>query len=253
MKTLAARYDAVFNFADDDFGPLERIEALVSELGRRSLKAAFSLELRAGELRRASDARLRRLRAGGLCRVFVGLESLEAETLRRWGKAVDPAALLKAVVRCRAAGIETAVGYILWHERSTPESVREQMQTLSRYDLLDPKSALSRLIVFPGSRLYEEAGAFGPARPVSLPPRAAAAYRELESRLAPLYRLWTRAAALLPGVCCRDHLQSGGDADALRALLAGMREQCVRAVLDGSGPDLTGVAEGLDAFCAAHN
>ncbi len=109
--------------------------------------------------------------------MFVGLESLEAETLRRWGKAVDPAALLKAVVRCRAAGIETAVGYILWHERSTPESVREQMQTLSRYDLLDPKSALSRLIVFPGSRLYEEAGAFGPARPVSLPPRAAAAYR----------------------------------------------------------------------------
>ncbi len=49
MKTLAARYDAVFNFADDDFGPLERIEALVSELGRRSLKAAFSLELRAGD------------------------------------------------------------------------------------------------------------------------------------------------------------------------------------------------------------
>ncbi len=73
------------------------------------------------------------------------------------------------------------------------------METLHRHGLLNPKTALSRLILFPGSRLYRETGAQGPARPAELPPRAASLYRELERRLGPALRLWTRAAALLPG------------------------------------------------------
>jgi radical SAM superfamily enzyme YgiQ (UPF0313 family) len=57
MEALASRYEPIFNFVDDDFGSLERIEELIKELERRALKTAFSLELRAGELTRATDAR----------------------------------------------------------------------------------------------------------------------------------------------------------------------------------------------------
>jgi hypothetical protein len=202
---------------------------------------------------RATEAQWQRLRAGGLCRVFVGLENLDPETLRRWGKPVPTAALLRAVRLCRGAGIETAVGYILWHERSTPEAALEQMEALQRHGLLDPKTALSRLILFPGSRLYQETGAHGPARPVELPPRAASFYREMERRLSPALQLWTRAAALLPGACCRDHLRGTGEAEKLRALLGAVNEQCYRAIFRQSEPDLTAVAEGLDAFCTACN
>lgn len=253
MEALAKRYPPLFNFVDDDFGPLERVEQLATELKRRALQAAFSLELRAGELICASTAQLERLHAAGLCRVFVGLENLDPETLRQWGKPLDAPALLQAVERCRAARIEPAVGYILWHERSTPQAVGRQMETLHQYGLLDPKTALSRLILFPGSRLYRQQGNYGPARPAALPPAAAACYQELEQRLSPLLRLWTRAALLLPGACCRDHLSGGKEADVLRALLHTINQQCYQAVFDRRDPDLTGITEGLDAFCAADN
>jgi len=253
MEELACCYGRVFNFVDDDFGSLERLESLAAELARRRLKVAFSLELRAGELCRATTQQLERLRQAGLSRVFVGLENLDSETLRRWRKPLDTQALLRAVARSRSVGLEIAVGYILWHEQSTPESVRAQMETLHAQGLLDPKTALSRLILFPGSRLYQALGNEGPARPVDLLPRAALAYRELEQRLSPLLGLWTKAAALLPAACCRERLEGGGAAGELRALLAAINEQCCRAVFDGNEPELTLIAEGLDAFCTARH
>jgi len=253
MEELASFYQAAFNFVDDDFGPLERLEALAAELERRKLKTAFSLELRAGELRRATRKQLRRLRQAGLSRVFTGLENLDLETLKRWCKPIDTQALLQAVARCRGAGIETSVGYILWHERSTPEAVQEQMARLHEQGLLDPKAALSRLILFPGSRLYRELGNYGPPRPVDLLPRAAAAYQELEQRLSPLLKLWIKAAAQLPAACCRELLQGSGEAEQLRALLKAVNEQCAQAVFDRREPDLTLIAGGFDALCAAHH
>ena len=251
MAALAERYPPIFNFVDDDFGPLSRLEALTAALRERGLQAAFSLELRPSQLCQAGLEDLKRWRGAGLCRIFTGLENLDPATLRRWGKPMDTAAVLQALGRCRAAGIETAAGYILWHDQSSPEAALAQMAILREQGLLNPKAALSRLILFPGSRLYQALGNEGPARPMALPPRAAAAYRDLAQLLSPLLPLWVQAAGLLPNACCRQHLAGGDEAERLKKLLAAMDAQCHRAVFQGQVPDISQIREDLHAFCAA--
>jgi hypothetical protein len=64
---------------------------------------------------------------------------MDPETLKRWGKPIRPDALLRAVRRCRGAGIETAVGYILWHERSTPRPRWRRWKRCTGTDCWTPK------------------------------------------------------------------------------------------------------------------
>ena len=156
-----AGHAPVFNFTDDEFGDTDRILALEAELANRGVRAAFSLELRAAEIIRTPPERWRTLHEGGLCRVFTGLESFSEDTLRRWGKPIRVPALPAALDAMRSAGIACEVGYILWHEGTTPETALQEAAQLHENGLLSPKTALSRLILFPGSRLHREAGIRG--------------------------------------------------------------------------------------------
>lgn len=193
-----------FNLVDDDFGTLERAEALCAALAARNFRAGFSVQLRARVIYEAANltSRAKSLHEGGLCRIFVGLESINPETLRRWGKALDPFRFLDILPILRDAGIETHVGYILWHRDATPESVRYEMETLHCFGIFSPKTALSRLVLFPGSALYESYGLTDGAVWEPLPPAMERAYTQLAEGLSPLYEIWVRGAIWLPGLAC---------------------------------------------------
>ena len=216
MAALArSGYEPVFNFTDDEFGDWERIRSLEEELKARGMRAAFSMELRAQALIRTPASDWPGLYAGGLCRVFTGLESFDPETRSRWGKAVDVPALLETLAAMKQAGIVTETGYILWHGQTTPESAFRELELLHENGLLSPKAALSRMILYPGSRLYREAGLRSEA-PAPLRPDAEALHDRWVWLLEPLFPLWKRAALAMPGVACRAQL--AGDRSRLEAL-----------------------------------
>lgn len=198
---------ATFHFVDDDFGPLARVEALCAALQSQGCRAAFSLELRGQALYTAPhlDERLRRLRAGGLCRLFVGLESLDPDTLQAWQKPLDPARLLPALAAVKRAEIALHIGYILWHDRATLWSIARQACTLHTAGLFSPKLALSRLMLYPGSTLFDATRAQS-AHPQPLSPAMETAYRAVERSIAPLYAQWNEASDPLPAHACQAYL-----------------------------------------------
>ncbi|NLI21311.1 MAG: radical SAM protein [Clostridiales bacterium] len=237
MALLARRARAggflpVFQFVDDDFGTVERAEALCANLNRLGVRAAFSLELRGATLAAATDqaTRFAGLKAGGLCRVFLGLENLDPATLRRWGKPLDPPAVLRAVARLGEAGILAHVGYILWHPEITLPALREQVRVLHANGLFSPKAALSRLMLYPGSRLCP-AGVTGPL-PAPLPRACEAAWERVSAAITPLMEAWTPLAARLPDAACRAHLTGeGADLAALSGQLQALNNQACEVTL----------------------
>lgn len=214
----------VFNFTDDEFGDLERIQELIRALDKAHLKAAFSMELRPRTVCRGTPAIWQELHRGGLCRIFTGLENLDPATLRRWNKPTDPQLLLAAAEQCEQAGIICETGYILFHEQSSASSVMQQVRQLHQHGRFTPKAALSILHLYPGSRLYAESG-IDRAGPVVLTSEANALYESWSAVLGEYCELWSACAAKLPNAACRSFL-TGDDREkvllqrALRAVNA---------------------------------
>lgn len=210
MAVLSRQYPpAVFNLVDDEFGPLSRVRALTVALRGRGVKAAFALQLRAADLYAAAGKQslFSELKAGGLCRIFVGVESMNAQTLHYFGKPLPPQATLDALRTARAAGIATHIGYILWHPLSTRESILEEVKTLRAAGFFSVKTALSRLVLFPGTALAKELQMQAhTATWAALPPPLEEWYQTLHTALAPLYRQWVRGATALPRLCGLAHL-----------------------------------------------
>ncbi|MCL2337064.1 MAG: B12-binding domain-containing radical SAM protein, partial [Firmicutes bacterium] len=109
-------YPPAFNFVDDDFGPLSRVAELTEELKKRNVRCAFSLQLRAAAVYNTPNYAgiIRKLQAGGLCGVFIGVESFDAKTLAYFNKPLDPFEALRAAQSFRACGMAVNVGYLLW-------------------------------------------------------------------------------------------------------------------------------------------
>ncbi|MBQ7534350.1 MAG: radical SAM protein [Stomatobaculum sp.] len=238
MAALSGKgYLPVFNFTDDEFGGAERVLALEEELKRRDVRAAFTLEMRAADIVRTPRELWPVLHEGGLCRIFTGLESFNTDTLRRWNKPVDVPVLMEAVRCIENGGIACEVGYILWHEHSTADSVRRETEQLHDHGLMSPKTALSRLILYPGSRLHEMAGVKGTAQ-VPLTEEAQALFRRWEELLGPLSPLWTKAALLQPGMACRAWLQKDSSRyQELTACMKTIREMTYLCLTGDSQPD----------------
>lgn len=246
----------VFDFVDDCFGELDRVTALTQELNRRDVKAAFSLELRAQSLCSAELSLLKQLKHGGLCRVFTGLESINAQTQRYFGKPIEVRRFLDGAQKMRRADIELQTGYILWHPLSSAAGAREEMRLAYEHGLFSPKLALSRLMLYPGSRLYEQAGMRGGMKPAELAPDAYACYEWIKGRLSLLYELWVTCAAALAYEVCRAHLT--GDAsrrDGLRALLREINDRSYAAISEESDGlvNITDMEEKAHALCRAGN
>ncbi len=222
----------ICNFVDDDFGPLSRAEELADELGRRELRVAFSLEMRMAALVREPNLarRLERLREAGLTRVFVGVESLDPATLKRWHKSYDVHALPQVVSAFASAGVPLQVGYILWHKDQTPQGAQSEVEALWRLGIYTHQMALSRLIVFPGCALATQTSSRGFE---SLAPDAEFFYRRFAERTDALRVRWLRAALREPHVAARAWLDGNtSERDALRAELADVNRLSYEAYAD---------------------
>ncbi len=145
----------IFNFVDDDFGPIERLEALADELDARQMRVAFACEMRYAALCHQGQLalRLERLHRAGLTRVFFGIESLDPKTLQRWRKPMDLEALPEVLSAFRQTGITVQPGYILWHADQTVEGALHEVHQLHELGIYSHRAALSRLIAFPGCAL----------------------------------------------------------------------------------------------------
>lgn len=157
-RLVPAGLPPVFNFVDDDFGPLSRVEELADELARRRLRVAFALEMRVASLVGQPNLaeRLARLHKAGLTRIFMGVESLNAQTLRQWHKSYDVEGLPSVLAACREAGVTVQAGYILWHKGQSVEGAVAEVEELARLGLYSHRAAMSRLIVFKGCELARE-------------------------------------------------------------------------------------------------
>ena len=236
IETLVG-FGAIFNFVEDDFGALSRVEELDEELRARDLRIAYSLQLRGAALLKEDDleARMAHLHDGGFCRLFIGVESLSEEALRAWHKPLDLEALIQMLHRIERAGIAVHIGYILWHAGSTPESVRDEVTLLRQQGFFSTKCVFNRMILFAGSAL---AGGEPHSRWQALSPDCEAWYRELTSRLKPIYNAWVAGATDLPRLVALAHLT--GDDRAQRRVEA-LLEECdalaYAAVVEGAYPN----------------
>ncbi|MBR4500676.1 MAG: radical SAM protein [Clostridia bacterium] len=234
---IRAGYPPVFNFTDDMFGDHGRVEALEEALSLHGVRAAFSLEMRAAEVSLTPPDLWKKLHAGGLCRVFTGMESLEADTLKAWHKPVDVGRLARALNDMRDAGIACEVGYILWHDGQDASGALREAEGLHALGLLTPKSALSRLVLFPGSLLHEKQNARG-VELCGLKGEAARMHAVWEDVLSPLLAPWTAAACACPKTACEAFLS--GEREPLSALegcLERLKEMTWQAVRNGRPPE----------------
>ena len=210
-RLALAGLPAIFNFVDDDFGPLARLEELADELEARELRVSFACEMRLASLAGQPDlaSRLARLHAAGLSRVFVGVESLRREALREWHKPVDLDALPAVLAAFRAAGITLQPGYILWHARQTIAGALHEVRQLWELGIYSHKAALSRLIVFPGCALAEsgcDAAAYE-----TMAPAVEAFYRRFRDATIELTDAWTEAAIAEPYAAAECQLTGKGE------------------------------------------
>jgi len=132
IKALYQRGTRLFLFDDEQFLPPgrargERVEALGRELGRRNLQIAFTIKCRADDV----DAPLfRRLKAVGLLRVYVGVESGCQATLDLLGKRVTAQRNAEALAALDALDIVADFRSLLFHPWSTLEMVQADIAFL---------------------------------------------------------------------------------------------------------------------------
>jgi radical SAM superfamily enzyme YgiQ (UPF0313 family) len=209
MESLCAQYTPhAFNFVDDDFGPLSRVEELTDELKKRGLRCALSLQLRAEAMCREPNLgeRTRKLKENGLSRVFIGLESFDRSVLAYFNKEIEPEKSLKVFQTMRASGVAVHIGYILWHPYSTVDSIRREARLLKDAGFFTTKIVMAKLQMFPGCELRREQPREGFTMPVD-------DYFEIvRSITLPLYNVWLKGALDVPLRYCLAHEEPNGDA-----------------------------------------
>jgi len=134
METLYGQGARLFLFDDEQFLPppgqrAGRIQALADELERRGLKIAFTIKCRADDV---DPALFRRLKALGLVRVYVGIESGCQATLDLLGKGVSVRRNAQALAELDELGILADFRCLLFHPWSTLETVRADLAFLEQ-------------------------------------------------------------------------------------------------------------------------
>jgi hypothetical protein len=143
-------------FTDDDFARnpdwraiFERLIRLRSE---RDIAVRFLMQVDALAHRIPDFVEL--ARRAGCFQVFIGMESLNPESLRDAHKAQNKVAdYAELIAAWNAAGILTHVGYIIGFPHDTPESVRADLHRLRR-DVRPDLASFFMLTPLPGSADY---------------------------------------------------------------------------------------------------
>jgi anaerobic magnesium-protoporphyrin IX monomethyl ester cyclase len=127
----------IFLFQDDDFTAggkhaLQWGEAIASGIIRAGLagKIAFKISCRADEVH---EANMRKLVAGGLCHVYMGVEAGDEQGLRHLNKRLGPSQHFEAGRILRALDLSFDFGFMLLEPYSTFAIVRNNVDFLEQF------------------------------------------------------------------------------------------------------------------------
>ena len=132
IEALYRRGARLFLFDDEQFLPPghareERVEVLGRELERRNLQIAFTIKCRADDV---DTPLFLRLKAMGLLRVYVGVESGCQATLDLLGKRITAQRNAEALTALDELGIVADFRSLLFHPWSTIESIQADIAFL---------------------------------------------------------------------------------------------------------------------------
>jgi hypothetical protein len=168
IETLYQRGARLFLFDDEQFLPpagarLGRVESLADHLERCGLDIAFTIKCRADDV---DEALFRRLKAMGLIRVYLGLESGCQASLDVLGKAVTPDRNTRALATLAELGIVADFRCLLFHPWSTLDTIRADLEFLGGAlpYVLTPLT-FHEVECYPGTPLAKQLRASGRDRP----------------------------------------------------------------------------------------
>jgi len=151
-----------FYFSDANFfGPgksgKERAVTLAELILAHDLDIRFGFECRANDIEEHS---LSRLVMAGLTNVFLGLESGDPVSLKRFKKHTTADENKNAIQLLRDYGIEPTFGFIMFEPRSTMESVRNNFEFLQEMDIMTTPAVTAHILhhrqtVFAGTPDYQ--------------------------------------------------------------------------------------------------
>lgn len=156
IETVYKRYNArKFYFLDENFigsgkkGKKRALE-IASEIRRRKIDIAFSLECR------CNDVELELfeiLRDSGLQRVFIGVESTEQSELNLFKKEQETEDINNAIKILKQLGVHIEIGFMLFTPWSTLKSISRKRKFLESFGPQATASLGSYLSVVPGSKM----------------------------------------------------------------------------------------------------
>ncbi len=142
LKRLGVRD---FTFTDEDFFGTNISEALkIGQLVRNHGRMTFTVSVRADNIYTSTmnsqelqlmHGYLRSLRASGLRKAFIGVESLSNAQLRRYGKGVDAAQSITSVKIVQDTGIDVEIGFIPFDPFTTMQDLQENLTALRKSGL----------------------------------------------------------------------------------------------------------------------
>jgi anaerobic magnesium-protoporphyrin IX monomethyl ester cyclase len=175
IPNLAAEIDALYRrgarlflFDDEQFLPPgrlrgERVRTLADELERRGLDIAFTIKCRADDV---DEALFRQLKAMGLIRVYLGVESGCQESLDLLAKGVSVECNARALALLDELEMVADFRCLLFHPWSTLETLRADLEFLEHVlPYVSTPFAFHEVECYPGTPLAEllRAGECGPA------------------------------------------------------------------------------------------
>ncbi|HHT9122469.1 MAG TPA: B12-binding domain-containing radical SAM protein [Candidatus Wunengus sp. YC63] len=151
-----------FYFSDANFfGPAkpgkERAVTLAELILAHDLDIRFGFECRANDIEEYS---LSRLVMAGLTNVFLGLESGDPASLKRFKKHTTVDENIQAIQLLRDYGIEPTFGFIMFEPNSTLESVRNNFEFLQEMGIMTNPAVTAHLLhhrqtIFAGTPDYQ--------------------------------------------------------------------------------------------------
>ncbi|GEM_PF-4399158 len=182
LRRLAQRSSGNVWIVDGDFiGPQpERAAAIAQGILREGPALRFEMDARAADV---EEDLFRLLRDAGLGRVFIGVESLSTNFLRRVRKAVQPVEVYRALAILKRLGIGFTIGMIPFSEEATLEELAADVRFMEEQGFENLGSDL-----FSGLKHYDGLRARIPSRFVDeRVARVFADFRAFEKRLAWCY------------------------------------------------------------------
>jgi hypothetical protein len=186
LEALIDRGAREVSFLDPTFNHRDDFEPLLSALERVNSRRALKLfaEVRPEGL---TAAHARRLAKAGFTRLELGLQSVNAATLKRVGRGGNPQKVAEAAKLLRAEGVELLVDLIVGLPGDTADDVARGVEFLDRHGLGDCAQVFP-LSVLPGTAMRESAAkdglVFEPAPPYRVVRTATMSEDEIHRALA---------------------------------------------------------------------